>query len=202
MSGKRLEEPVAWYGPIVMNTQEQLRHAFKELREGTFLDSRPLAGPCTVGVVTGERMDTSHENRERVSHAHLPRVVIVGGVSAASAESTASAPRSRSGTGTREIWQSWDGRRATCLACGLESPDDQPRGGGCRACAPRHRAGGPGDAFAAGAILALVSETMIPEAFHGSPQFNRLLLVVGFVALLILRTDDGFLERRQHRFSF
>ena len=42
------------------------------------------------------------------------------------------------------------------------------------------------DAFAAGAILALVSETMIPEAFHGSPQFNGLLLVVGFAALLIL----------------
>jgi zinc transporter ZupT len=41
-------------------------------------------------------------------------------------------------------------------------------------------------AFAAGAILALVSETMIPEAFHGTPQFNGLLLVVGFVALLIL----------------
>ena len=41
-------------------------------------------------------------------------------------------------------------------------------------------------AFAAGAILALVSETMIPEAFHGSPQFNGLLLVAGFVALLIL----------------
>ena len=42
------------------------------------------------------------------------------------------------------------------------------------------------EAFAAGAILALVSETMIPEAFHGSPQFNGLLLVVGFVAILIL----------------
>jgi zinc transporter, ZIP family len=42
------------------------------------------------------------------------------------------------------------------------------------------------EAFTAGAILALVSETMIPEAFHGSPQFNGLLLVVGFVALLIL----------------
>ena len=40
--------------------------------------------------------------------------------------------------------------------------------------------------FAAGAILALVSETMIPEAFYGSPQFNGLLLVIGFVALLIL----------------
>jgi redox-sensitive bicupin YhaK (pirin superfamily) len=28
---------VAWYGPIVMNTQEQLQQAFEELREGTFL---------------------------------------------------------------------------------------------------------------------------------------------------------------------
>ena len=37
VSGKLLEEPVAWYGPIVMNTQEELRTAFAELREGTFL---------------------------------------------------------------------------------------------------------------------------------------------------------------------
>jgi hypothetical protein len=37
VSGKPLEEPVAWYGPIVMNTQEQLRQAFEELRAGTFL---------------------------------------------------------------------------------------------------------------------------------------------------------------------
>jgi hypothetical protein len=37
VSGKPLEEPVAWYGPIVMNTQEQLRLAFTELQEGTFL---------------------------------------------------------------------------------------------------------------------------------------------------------------------
>jgi redox-sensitive bicupin YhaK (pirin superfamily) len=28
---------VAWYGPIVMNTQEQLQQAFEELKEGTFL---------------------------------------------------------------------------------------------------------------------------------------------------------------------
>ena len=42
------------------------------------------------------------------------------------------------------------------------------------------------EAFAAGAILALISETMIPEAFYDSPHFNGLLLVVGFVALLIL----------------
>jgi quercetin 2,3-dioxygenase len=37
VSGKPLEEPVAWYGPIVMNTQAQLRQAFQELDEGTFL---------------------------------------------------------------------------------------------------------------------------------------------------------------------
>jgi len=39
VSGKPLGEPVAWYGPIVMNTQEQLRQAFTELDEGTFLDA-------------------------------------------------------------------------------------------------------------------------------------------------------------------
>jgi quercetin 2,3-dioxygenase len=37
ISGKPLEEPVAWYGPIVMNTQKQLREAFQELEKGTFL---------------------------------------------------------------------------------------------------------------------------------------------------------------------
>ncbi len=36
-SGKPLREPVAWYGPIVMNTQEELRQAFRELEQGTFL---------------------------------------------------------------------------------------------------------------------------------------------------------------------
>jgi redox-sensitive bicupin YhaK (pirin superfamily) len=40
VSGKPLEEPVAWYGPIVMNTQEQLQQAFQELQEGTFLKSQ------------------------------------------------------------------------------------------------------------------------------------------------------------------
>jgi redox-sensitive bicupin YhaK (pirin superfamily) len=37
VSGQPLEEPVAWYGPIVMNTQEELRHAFAQLDTGTFL---------------------------------------------------------------------------------------------------------------------------------------------------------------------
>jgi quercetin 2,3-dioxygenase len=37
VSGKPLGEPVAWYGPIVMNTQAELRQAFEELEKGTFL---------------------------------------------------------------------------------------------------------------------------------------------------------------------
>jgi redox-sensitive bicupin YhaK (pirin superfamily) len=37
ISGKPIGEPVAWLGPIVMNTQEELRTAFDELEEGTFL---------------------------------------------------------------------------------------------------------------------------------------------------------------------
>lgn len=40
VSGKPLEEPVAWYGPIVMNTQEQLRQAYAELHNGTFIKER------------------------------------------------------------------------------------------------------------------------------------------------------------------
>jgi redox-sensitive bicupin YhaK (pirin superfamily) len=40
VSGKPLQEPVAWYGPIVMNTQEQLQQAFRELQEGTFLKAQ------------------------------------------------------------------------------------------------------------------------------------------------------------------
>ncbi|HOL73621.1 MAG TPA: pirin-like C-terminal cupin domain-containing protein, partial [Bryobacteraceae bacterium] len=37
ISGKPLREPVAWYGPIVMNTQDQLRQALRELHDGTFI---------------------------------------------------------------------------------------------------------------------------------------------------------------------
>jgi redox-sensitive bicupin YhaK (pirin superfamily) len=40
VSGKPIGEPVAWYGPIVMNTREELRIAFKEYAEGTFIKHR------------------------------------------------------------------------------------------------------------------------------------------------------------------
>jgi redox-sensitive bicupin YhaK (pirin superfamily) len=37
VSGKPIEEPVAWYGPIVMNTNAELQQAVAELRNGTFI---------------------------------------------------------------------------------------------------------------------------------------------------------------------
>jgi quercetin 2,3-dioxygenase len=37
VSGKPIREPVAWYGPIVMNTRSELQQAISELRDGTFI---------------------------------------------------------------------------------------------------------------------------------------------------------------------
>ena len=37
VSGMPLKEPVAWHGPIVMNTEEELKQAFRELKDGTFI---------------------------------------------------------------------------------------------------------------------------------------------------------------------
>jgi len=40
VSGKPIEEPVAWHGPIVMNTQEEIRQAMAELHTGGFIKHR------------------------------------------------------------------------------------------------------------------------------------------------------------------
>jgi len=37
VSGRPIEEPVAWYGPIVMNTSAEIERAIAELRNGTFI---------------------------------------------------------------------------------------------------------------------------------------------------------------------
>jgi redox-sensitive bicupin YhaK (pirin superfamily) len=39
-AGRPLREPIAWRGPVVMNTEDQLRDAFREMREGTFVKKR------------------------------------------------------------------------------------------------------------------------------------------------------------------
>ena len=44
ISGQPIGEPIAWYGPIVMNTQEELRVAFEELERGTFIKDRGSDG--------------------------------------------------------------------------------------------------------------------------------------------------------------
>ncbi len=46
-AGKPLKEPVAWYGPIVMNTREELELAFRELDEGTFIKRKKSQAPET-----------------------------------------------------------------------------------------------------------------------------------------------------------
>src|SRR2546423_1213212 len=40
VSGRPIAEPVAWQGPIVMNTDAELRRAYAELRDGTFIKQR------------------------------------------------------------------------------------------------------------------------------------------------------------------
>ena len=40
VSGKPIEEPIAWRGPIVMNSQNELQAAFRELQQGTFIRKR------------------------------------------------------------------------------------------------------------------------------------------------------------------
>jgi hypothetical protein len=58
VSGKPLGEPVAWYGPIVMNTQEQLQQTFQELEHGT--SSKPIPkARFLVGKAPGVMTDVA-----------------------------------------------------------------------------------------------------------------------------------------------
>jgi redox-sensitive bicupin YhaK (pirin superfamily) len=43
VSGQPLKEPVAWYGPIVMNTKDELQTAFQEFQQGTFIKGAALS---------------------------------------------------------------------------------------------------------------------------------------------------------------
>lgn len=40
VSSKKLEEPIVWGGPIVMNTKAELDKAFEDLKHGTFLQTK------------------------------------------------------------------------------------------------------------------------------------------------------------------
>jgi len=42
VSGKPVHETVAWYGRIVMNTQDELRTAFEEYQNGTFIKRKKV----------------------------------------------------------------------------------------------------------------------------------------------------------------
>jgi len=46
-AGRMLREPIARYGPFVMNTRDEIQEALRDLREGTFIRSRPEGAPDT-----------------------------------------------------------------------------------------------------------------------------------------------------------
>ena len=94
VSGKPIQEPVAWYGPIVMNTQEQIRQAIVDLQTGEFIKKRPslrgepnsqrsgsrdrrgvqpgnrptrIAVPPSIGVNSGDKSSLARHNTARRS---------------------------------------------------------------------------------------------------------------------------------------
>jgi hypothetical protein len=74
VSGKPLEEPVAWYGPIVMNTQAQLLQAFEELEAETFLiRHRGTSESAIRKILRGVRQRRHGEQHSPQSSAFLSR---------------------------------------------------------------------------------------------------------------------------------
>ena len=57
---------MAWYGPIVMNTQEQLRQAFEELEKGTFLKGREATVMAAKYLILGGGMVAGYAAKEMV----------------------------------------------------------------------------------------------------------------------------------------
>jgi redox-sensitive bicupin YhaK (pirin superfamily) len=51
VSGEPLNEPVAWRGPIVMNSEEELDKAFEELDSGTFIKVKNSVKPKKISVM-------------------------------------------------------------------------------------------------------------------------------------------------------
>jgi len=49
VSGKPVREPIAWHGPIVMNTDEELHTAFEEYRAGSFIKIGAVFRRCNAG---------------------------------------------------------------------------------------------------------------------------------------------------------
>ncbi len=86
VSGKPIEEPVAWYGPIVMNTQAELHQAVSELRSGTFIKvigrraSRPgrSAAPLGGALQTRDPASFCSQPGSRICRAPLSRCTACG----------------------------------------------------------------------------------------------------------------------------
>ena len=74
VSGRPLEEPVAWYGPIVMNTRAEIQQAYAELKDGTFI--KHVAREGARMRVRGRRLLTAHRSpaRSRPCKIHAMKI--------------------------------------------------------------------------------------------------------------------------------